>query len=200
MAKVMFPELEESETGKQHHFSVERSAANSIDALCTGASEGVMLSLNVLAMLLAFVAVVALINALVAWPQQIFGVASPFTLQQLFGWLNAPTAWLMGVATKDCAFIGQVLGERIVLNEFVGYIDLSNYARLHPGDLDSRSVLLASYALCGFANFSSIAIQIGGIGALCPARRVDLARIGPRAMVAGLLACYVMTSIIGVIV
>ena len=96
------------------------------------------------------------------------GVTSPFTIQQMLGWMNAPFAWLMGVPWKDCPFIGQVLGERIVLNEFVGYLDLSNYVKANPDALDPRSVTLASYALCGFANFSSIAIQIGGIGALAP--------------------------------
>jgi len=200
MAKVMFPETEKSETGERHHFEVQRTATNSIDALCTGAGEGVMLSLNVIGMLLAFVAVVALLNALVAWPQHAFGVSAPVTLQQFFGWLNAPFAWLLGVPVKDCGFIGQILGERIVLNEFVGYIHLSTHIQANPEALAPRSVTLASYALCGFANFASIAIQIGGIGALCPERRGDLARIGMRAMVAGLLACYVMTSIVGILI
>ena len=200
MAKVMFPETEKSETGERHHFEVKRTAANSIDALCTGASEGVMLSLNVIGMLLAFVAVVALLNALVSWPQHALGAASPVTLQQFFGWVNAPFAWLLGVPTKDCGFIGQILGERVVLNEFVAYIDLSNHVQAHPGSLEPRSVLLASYALCGFANFASIAIQIGGIGALCPERRGDLAKIGLRAMFSGLLACYVMTAIVGILI
>ena len=200
MAKVMFPETEKSETGERHHFAVQRTAANSIDALCTGAGEGVMLSLNVIGMLLAFVAVVALLNALVSWPQHALGMAEPVTLQQFFGWVNAPFAWLLGVPAKDCGFIGQILGERIVLNEFISYIDLSNYVQAHPGALTPRSVLLASYALCGFANFASIAIQIGGIGALCPERRGDLAKIGLRAMISGLLACYVMTAIVGILI
>ena len=200
MAKVMFPETEKSETGERHHFAVKRTAANSIDALCTGAGEGVMLSLNVIGMLLAFVAVVALANALVSWPQHALGMAEPVTLQQFFGWVNAPFAWLLGVPAKDCGFIGQILGERVVLNEFVAYIDLSKHVVAHPGAIEPRSVLLASYALCGFANFASIAIQIGGIGALCPERRGDLAKIGLRAMFSGLLACYVMTAIVGILI
>ncbi len=200
MAKVMFPETEESETGKKHHFRVERTAANSIDALCTGAGEGVMLSLNVVGMLLAFVAVVALLNALVAWPQHALGVTRPVTLEVFFGWLNAPFAWLLGVPWKDAGYIGEILGKRIVLNEFISYIDLSNYAAANPGKLEPRSITLASYALCGFANFSSIAIQIGGIGALCPERRADLAQIGMRAMIAGLLACYLIATVVGVII
>lgn len=200
IAKVMLPETDESETGQRHHFRVERTAANSVDAICTGASEGVMLSLNVMGMLLAFVAIVALLNALVAWPQELLGVSAPITLQKIFGWINAPFAWLIGVPWKDCTFVGQILGERIVLNEFVGYIDLSNYVRANPDALDARSVTLASYALCGFANFASVAIQIGGISALCPERRTDLAQLGMRAMLGGILACYLIATIVGIII
>jgi CNT family concentrative nucleoside transporter len=200
VSKVMFPETEQSETGERCHFETKRTASNSIDAICTGAGEGVMLSINVMAMLMAFVAIVALLNGLIVWPQHALGVAAPLTIQQMLGWVNAPFAWLMGVPWSDCPFIGQILGERIVLNEFVGYLDLSNFVKTHPGAVDPRSVTLASYALCGFANFSSIAIQIGGIGALAPERRHDLARLGFRAMVAGLLACYVMTTVVGILI
>jgi CNT family concentrative nucleoside transporter len=199
VAKVMFPETEKSETGELHRFGVKGTAHNSIDAICQGAGEGVMLSINVLGMLIAFVAMVALLNALLAGLQHGVGVAAPVTLQQLLGWINAPFAWLIGVPAKDCGIVGQMLGERIVLNEFVGYLDLSGFIKAHPGQLAERSVTLASYALCGFANFGSIAIQIGGIGALAPERRHDLARIGPRAMVAGLIACYLFASVVGVI-
>ncbi len=199
MAKVMFPETEESETGRRHHFRTERTAVNSIEALCLGAGEGVMLSLNIIGMLLAFVAVVALLNALIAWPQHAAHVASPVTLQQIIGWVNAPFAWLIGIPRQDCGFIGQILGERIVLNEFIGYIHLSAYAAANPGALTPRSITLASYALCGFANFASIAVQIGGIGALCPERRADLARLGLRAMIGGVLACYIIAAVVGVI-
>jgi len=197
IAKIMFPETEPSETGERHHFSVERRSVNSIDALCQGASEGVALAINVLGMLIAFVAVVALANALLTWPQRALQVADPVTFQHLLGWLNAPFAWLIGIPAKDCGVIGQVLGERIVLNEFVGYLTLSGQVK--AGTLDPRSVTLASYALCGFANFSSIAIQIGGIGALAPERRGDLARIGLRAMFGGLLACYLTATVVGVL-
>jgi CNT family concentrative nucleoside transporter len=200
MAKVMFPETQQSETGERCHFDVERKTLNSYDAICVGASEGVMLSITVMAMLIAFVALVALLNALFVWPQQKLGMHSPVTIQQVLGWMNAPFAFLMGVPSRDCPFIGQILGERVVLNEFVGYLDLSNYVRTHPGVLDPRSVTLASYALCGFANFSSIAIQIGGIGALAPTRREDLARLGLRSMIAGLLACYLFAAVVGVLI
>lgn len=200
IAKVMFPEREASETGERCHFEVKRTAQNSIDALCQGASEGVMLSINVMGMLIAFVAVVALLNGLIVWPQHLLGLTTPLTIQQMLGWLNAPFAWLIGVPWKDCPFIGEILGERIVLNEFVGYLNLSEYVKAHPGAIAERSIILASYALCGFANFSSIAIQIGGIGALAPERRRDLARLGLRAMFAGVLACYLFAAVVGVLV
>jgi len=200
VAKIMFPETEPSETGERCHFETKREAANSIDALCTGAGEGVMLSINVMGMLIAFVAILALLNGLILWPQNAFGVAAPVTIQQVLGWANAPFAWLIGVPWNDCPFIGGVLGERIVLNEFVSYLDLSNFVRTHPGALNERSITLASYALCGFANFSSIAIQIGGIGALAPERRHDLARLGMKSMIAGVLACYLFAAVVGVII
>src|SRR5439155_1423513 len=150
---------------------VPRTTVNSIDALCRGAGEGMTLAINVIAMLIAFIAVVALANYLITLPQQRAGVAHPVTLQKLFGWVNAPFAWLMGVRPEDCTAIGGILGERIVLNEFVGYLSLTS-PNTH---VDERSFTLAAYALCGFANFSSIAIQVGGIGSLAPERRGDMA-------------------------
>ncbi len=196
MAKILLPETEESETAAGHSATVERDTVNGFDALCRGASDGMMLALNVIAMLVAFVAAVALVNGLLAWPQHVAGVANPVTMQQIFGWLNWPFAWLMGVPPQDCARIGQVLGERIVLNEFIAYIDL---ARLQSS-LSERSYIIATYALCGFANFSSIAIAIGGIGALAPERRGDLARLGLRAMIGGLGATYTMACIAGILI
>jgi len=195
IAKVMLPETEASETAAGASAKIERESTNGIDALCRGASEGMMLSINVMAMLIAFVAVVALVNFLLAYPQTSLGVATPVTLQNLFGWINAPFAWLIGVPSKDCVTVGQIMGERIVLNEFIGYLSLSE----HAAKLDSRSFVLATYALCGFANFSSIAIQIGGIGALAPTRRADLAQLGLRAMVGGLLACYMTACVVGIL-
>ena len=124
------------------------------------------------------------------------GVQNAIPLQTLFGWLNYPFAWLMGVPLKDCFAVGQILGERIVLNEFIGYLSLAKV----KDTLDPRSIMLTTYALCGFANFASIAIQIGGIGSMMPERRADLAKIGLRAMVGGLLACYVTATIAGILV
>jgi len=193
MAKILLPETEKSETASLAPAQVQRTTANSIDALCRGAGEGLFLSLNVVGMLIAFVAVVALANFVLAWGQGLVGIAQPASLQTLFGWINAPVAWLIGVPWRDCLTIGQVLGERIVLNEFIGYVSL-NQAQVDP-----RSYALATFALCGFANFASIAIQVGGIGSLAPERRAEMARLGVKAMIGGLLACYVSAAIAGVL-
>jgi CNT family concentrative nucleoside transporter len=196
VAKIMMPETELSETASGRMEDPEPDTINAVDALCRGTSDGLHLALNVLAMLIGFVAVVALVNLVLTWPQQMAGVAEPVTLQKLFGWANAPVAWLLGVPGRDCVSIGQVLGERIVLNEFVGYLTLTDPATV----VEKRSFILAVYALCGFANFASIAIQIGGIGALAPSRRGDLARLGGRAMVGGLLACYLTATVVGLLI
>jgi CNT family concentrative nucleoside transporter len=153
------------------------------------------LAINVMAMLIAFIAVVALANYLFTYPQTKLGVATPVTLQTLFGWVNAPFAWLMGVPGKDCLTIGAILGERVVLNEFIGYLSLTNPKTV----VDERSFVLATYALCGFANFSSIAIQVGGISTLAPERRGDMAKLGVRAMIGGLLASYLTATIAGIL-
>ena len=195
LAKVMLPETGVSETGSGRMIEPERPARNSIDALCRGTTDGLQLALNVIAMLIAFVAVVAMVNFCLTWPQEYFGVTTPVTLQKLFGWINAPFAWLMGVPARDCVAIGQMLGERIVLNEFVGYLTLTSPKTV----VEPRSFVLATYALCGFANFASIAIQIGGIGALAPERRGDLAELGARAMVGGVLASYLTATVVGIL-
>jgi len=194
ISKVMLPETHKSETAHDAPLKIERLAANSIDALCRGAAEGLTLSLNVAAMLIAFVAAVALANFLLALITRPFGLELDW--QTVFGWANAPFAWLMGVPTKDCFLIGQILGERIVLNEFFGYLTLTQKHAF----IDERSFVLATYALCGFANFGSIAIQIGGIGALAPSRRADLAALGIRAMIGGLLASYLTATIVGMLI
>ena len=196
IAKVLMPETEKSETAAGTTATIPRETTNGIDALCRGASEGMMLAINVMAMLIAFVAVVALANYLFAWGLRPFGIHAEAPLQTVFGWINAPFAWLMGVPSKDCLAVGGVLGERIVLNEFIGYLSLSKLTHT----LDPRSHTLATYALCGFANFASIAIQIGGIGSLAPERRADLAKLGLRAMIGGLLSCYLTATIAGILI
>ncbi|MEZ5384284.1 MAG: nucleoside transporter C-terminal domain-containing protein [Prosthecobacter sp.] len=197
MAKILLPETETSETAHGAHRPLERETANGIDALCHGASDGMKLAVNVIAMLIAFVAVVALANYLLSLGLRAFGQNVSQPLQLVLGWLNAPCAWLMGVPWEDCGKVGSLLGERIVLNEFFAYLNLSGEVR--AGAVSPRSALISTYALCGFANFGSIAIQIGGIGALVPKRRGELAQIGLMSMIGGLLACYCTACVAGLL-
>lgn len=190
-AKIMIPETQkDQEQGEA--CTAERSSINAMDAICQGAADGMTLSLRVMAMVIALMALVALANALLGGLLSMLGLPLNQPLQTLLGWTQAPLAWLMGVPWQDCQRIGSLLGERIVLNEFIAYLNLSQTSGLHP-----QSVVIATYALCGFANLGSIAIQIGGIGALVPQRRTELAQLGLRAMVAGLLACYSTACIAG---
>jgi CNT family concentrative nucleoside transporter len=193
VAKILIPETEVSETAGGVVKDPPRTTVNSVDALCRGASDGMMLAINVIAMLIAFIALVALVNFILIWPQQQADVATPVSLQAMLGWLNAPFAWLMGVPAHDCGTIGSVLGQRIVLSEFIGY------TALNAATVDARSYTIATYALCGFANVASIAIQVGGIGSLAPERRGDMARLGVRAMIGGLLATYLTATIAGIL-
>jgi CNT family concentrative nucleoside transporter len=185
MAKIFVPETGHPETMGTVRLEVERTDVNVIDAAGRGTSEGLALALNVGAMLISFLALIALVNALL-------GLAG-LSLQQIFGWVFAPVAWSMGVPWADAPVIGNLLGTRMALNEFVAYSQLGAL----KAELDPRSFTIATYALCGFANFSSIGIQIGGIGALAPTRRHDLARLGLRAMLAGTLANFVTATIAG---
>lgn len=195
IAKILLPETEPSVTADGARQKIEKTTVNGIDALCQGASDGMKLSINVMAMLIAFVAVVAMANFLLSALCGLVGWADPAPLQTILGWLNRPFAWLMGVPWSESQQVGALLGERIVLSEFVAYLNLSNAQGLSP-----RSMTICTYALCGFANFASIAIQIGGIGALAESRRGDLARLGFRAMIGGLLACYCTACIAGLFV
>jgi concentrative nucleoside transporter, CNT family len=185
MAKIFVPETQVPETMGTVKLEIERTDVNVIDAAGRGTGEGLALALNVGAMLISFLALIALVNA-------ILGVAH-LSLQQIFGWVFAPIAWSMGVPWRDAPTIGNLLGTRMALNEFVAY---SQLGPLKPV-LDPRSFTIATFALCGFANFSSIGIQIGGIGALAPTRRHDLARLGLRAMFAGTLANFITATIAG---
>jgi CNT family concentrative nucleoside transporter len=195
IAKIILPETEKSETAGKSPATIPRTTANSVDAICRGAGDGFQLALNICAMLIAFIAIIALVNYVLGWIQLHCGVTHPVTLENIFGWLNFPFAWLMGVPIQDCLKIGQILGERIVVNEFFAYLDLTGNAKTLA--LDPRSFMIATYALCGFANFSSIAIQVGGIGSLAPERRSEMAKVGFRAMIGGLLAAYMTASLAG---
>ena len=185
MAKMFVPETGVPRTMGTVTLEVERTDVNIIDAAGRGTTEGLALALNVGAMLISFLALIAMTNALL-------GLAG-LSLQQIFGWVFAPLAWSMGVPWRDAATIGNLLGTRMVLNEFVAYAQLGGL----KASLDPRSFTIATFALCGFANFSSIGIQIGGIGALAPNRRHDLAALGLRAMFAGTLANFITATIAG---
>jgi len=185
MAKMFVPETDTPQTMGTVKLNVPMNDVNVIDAAGRGTGEGLHLAMNVGAMLISFLALIALVNALL-------GLAG-LSLQQIFGWAFAPVAWSMGVPWHDAPVIGNLLGTRMALNEFVAYSQLGPLKE----SLDPRSFTIATFALCGFANFSSIGIQIGGIGALAPKRRHDLARLGLRAMLAGTLANFVTATIAG---
>jgi CNT family concentrative nucleoside transporter len=185
MAKLFVPETAEPQTMGTVRLEHERTDVNVIDAVGRGTSEGLALAVNVGAMLVSFLALIALVNA-------VLGLAG-LSMQQIFGWAFAPLAWSMGVPWRDAPAIGNLLGTRMVLNEFVAYSQLGAL----KSTLDPRSFTIATFALCGFANLSSIGIQVGGIGALAPDRRHDLARLGLRAMFAGTLANFVTATIAG---
>jgi CNT family concentrative nucleoside transporter len=185
MAKLFVPETGSPETMGTIKLAVPSTDVNVVDAAGRGTTEGLHLALNVAAMLISFLSIIALINFLLG----LVGLS----LQQIFGWAFAPVAWSMGVPWHDAPTIGNLLGPRMVLNEFVAYQQLGTL----KDALDPRSFTIATFALCGFANFGSIGIQIGGIGALAPERRHDLARLGMRAMLAGTLANFVTATIAG---
>jgi CNT family concentrative nucleoside transporter len=194
MAKLMEPEVEQPETLGLVKLDVPKTDVNVVDAASRGTSEGLYLMLNVIAMLISFIAIIALINGGFEW---VHGWAHwfPTSIQTVLGWIGQPVAWAMGVPWHDAGTIGGLLGTRAVLNEFIAF------AQLGPmkSALDPRSFTIASFALCGFANVSSVGIQIGGIGALAPERKHDLARLGFRAMLAGTLANFMSATIAGML-
>ena len=208
IAKVMWPETERREIDGESAAEAPSPDANVIDAAARGAYEGMKLALNVGAMLLAFIALIALGNALLGVPFQLYndwmgldGAAAlaPLTFQQILGWLFWPFAFLVGVPFAECATVGTLLGEKIVLTEFIAYLHLYESLSEGTAQLSNRSVVIASYALCGFANFGSIGIQIGGIGGIAPERRQDLARLGLRAMFGGMLASLMTAAVAGML-
>lgn len=205
IAKILVPETGEPQTLGSVRVNVEKTTANVIDAAAAGAADGLKLALNVGAMLLAFIALIALINAPLAWLGEITGlqaaIGKPTTLSTLLGYVLAPLAWLIGVPWQDAGTVGGLIGTKVVLNEFVAYVQLGEILRGNVEDvsLTPQGTLIATYALCGFANFSSIAIQIGGIGGIAPERRQDLARFGLRAVLGGSIATMMTATIAGVL-
>jgi CNT family concentrative nucleoside transporter len=194
MAKILEPETEVPETLGEVKVDIPRTDVNVLDAAARGTSEGLSLMLNVIAMLISFIALIALVNGLFGWMHG-FLPWFPASLQTVLGWIFRPIAWIMGVPWHDSGTIGALLGERMVINEFIAY------AHLGPlkASLDPVSFTIATFALCGFANLSSVGIQIGGIGALAPERKHDLARLGFRAMIAGTLANFLSATLAGML-
>jgi CNT family concentrative nucleoside transporter len=196
LAKILVPETGQPETAGGVKVEIEKPGVNVIDAAARGAGEGLQLALNIGGMLIAFISLIALVNGGMGWLHTLPGMSWwPESLQKLFGIVFAPVAWLLGVSWKDAAAVGDMLGTRMVLNEFIAFLKLGEIGKT----LDPRSFVISTFALCGFANFSSIAIQIGGIGALAPTRKSDLARMGFKAMLAGTLANFMSACIAGVL-
>jgi concentrative nucleoside transporter, CNT family len=203
MAKMLVPETEQPQTAGRVVMSEEEQEAekheNLLGAVARGTTDGLHLALNIAAMLISFLALIALLNGIMGGLHN--GLAHlgwhwfPSSLQQVFGVIFAPIAWLIGIPWHDCPIIGNLLGTRMVLNELVAFSQLGPQKAM----LDPRSFTIATFALCGFANLSSIGIQIGGIGALAPNRTGDLARLGVRAMLAGTMANLMSASIAGML-
>jgi len=188
LAKILSPEVGKPVTAGRVDVVIERPGVNLIDAAARGAGDGLHLALNIAAMLIAFLALIAMCNGILGYFHT--------SLEQIFGYLFSPVAWLLGVRFNDCQSIGNLLGTRLILNEFVAFQKLGPMKQ----QLDPHSFTIATYALCGFANLSSIAIQIGGIGALAPSRKSDLARLGLRAVAAGTMANFMSACIAGMLI
>ena len=199
IAKLLKPETQESVTKGKVSLRVEKTATNVIEAAANGAADGVKLALNVGGMLLAFVALIALVNYPIGWIGEVTGLETiagePLSLSLILGYFLSPLAWVIGIPWQDAVTVGGLIGEKAVTNEFVAYAHLNEIQHT----LTPKALLISTYALCGFANFSSIAIQIGGIGGLAPERRSDLARLGLTAVLGGTLATMMTATIAGVL-
>ncbi len=203
IAKIIYPEREEPKTRGSVKLNIETQTSNVIDAAASGAADGLRLAVNVGAMLMAFISLIALLNYFLGHIDELinfitFGATSfnwDLSLKMIFGYLFSPFAFFMGVSSQDILTVGHLLGTKISINEMIAYVDLGTL----KSTLTPRSFTIATYALCGFANFSSIAIQIGGIGSIAPSRRSDLARIGLRAMLGGALASWLTAAIAGLL-
>lgn len=200
LAKILYPETEESLTKGEVKVSIEVNDSNVIEAAANGAADGLKLALNVAAMLLAFIALIYMLDAPLAWFGRISGIndllGQELNLALLLGYAFSPLAWVIGVPWHDAQTIGSLIGQKLVINEFFAYANLS---QLPAEAISPKARLIATYALCGFANFSSIAIQIGGIGGIAPSRKSDLARFGLRAVLGGTLATMMTATIAGVL-
>ncbi|HKA35331.1 MAG TPA: NupC/NupG family nucleoside CNT transporter [Thermoanaerobaculia bacterium] len=194
IAKILWPETEVPTTMGTVKMQVEKTSANFIDATASGATQGMTLVLNISAMLIAFVALIAMFNGFLGWVGHFWGNPE-FSLQTIFGWVLGPLAILLGAPKEDAAIVGNLIANKTVINEFFAFSMMKDVV----GQLSEKGKLIATFALCGFANFSSIGIQIGGIGGLAPTRKSDLARLGFRALLAGSLVSFMTAAIAGLI-
>ena len=190
VAKIIYPETEIAATADDDTIHVEKIDDNAMEALARGATSGLQLAGNVAAMLIAFVALIAMINALLGF----VGI----TLQEILGLIFKPLAWTMGIPWEEAGIMGTLMGEKLVLTELIAYADLSELR--NTGGISDRTAIIASYALCGFANFASIGIQIGGLGGIAPERRKDFAKLGLKAMFGGALASWLTATIAGILI
>jgi len=190
ISKIIIPETETPTTSATDQITIERVDRNILEAASRGATDGMKLTLNVIAMLIAFVALISLVNGILSLLN--------LSLEQLLGYFFSPFAVLMGIPFSEAIQAGRLLGEKLVLTEFIAYTNLSNIMT-SSNPLSQKSAVILSYALCGFSNFASIGIQLGGIGGIAPERRTDLAKIGLRAMIAGVLATNMTATIAGIL-
>lgn len=197
IAKIMVPETQTPVTKGKVNVQLDEIDANVIDAAARGTSEGLKLALNVGAMLLSFIAIVALVNAVIGWVGSVFGM-DYLSLEWILGRLFAPLAYVMGVPLTDAVEAGNLLGQKVVINEFFAYANLAEL--IESNALSERTVIILTYALCGFANFSSIGIQVGGIGSLAPERRSDIAKLGIKALIGGSLAAFMTATVAGMLI
>ena len=199
MSKILIPETEEPKTKGVVKIHLEINDANVIDAAANGATVGLQLALNVAGCLIAFMSLLALANFITGYAGGLAGYPA-LSIEKIFGWIFTPLAWIMGVPSQDVSQVANLMGQKTVLNEFVAYFNMATMLKTTPGVLSERSIIITSYALCGFSNFLSIAIQVGGIGALAPERRQDLARLGLYAVLGGSLACFMTATIAGFLI
>ena len=190
VAKIIYPETEESQTKGDLTISIKNDDDNIMEALSTGATNGMKLAANVAAMLIAFVATIAMVNAVLS----LFGLS----LEQILGWIFSPLAWVMGVPWQEAYVVGSLMGKKLVLTELIAFGDLSTL--ISDNVLSERSAIISSYALCGFANFASIGIQLGGIGGIAPERRKDIAQLGLKTMFGGAIASWLTATIAGLLI
>ncbi len=195
ISKIIWPETEISETAGEVKLEVKKENSNLLDAISHGASEGLGIALNVVAMLIGFLALIALVDFVLGQTGQLFGLQQELSLEYLLGYVFAGFAWIMGVPSTDMHTVGSLMGTKLVVNEFVAYLKLKDI----QSTLQPISATVATFALCGFANFSSIAIQVGGIGKIAPSRRADLAKLGFKALLVGTLANYLSATIAGLL-